>query len=93
MLYLVVEHFKEGTASAVYRRAREQGRLLPEGLRYVSSWVDTEFRRCFQFMETDDPSLFEVWGRKWSDLVEFEIIPVRTSIEAAQIMASGQVEG
>ena len=93
MLYMVVEHFKEGAASAIYRRAREQGRLMPEGLSYVSSWVDTEFRLCFQLMETDDPSLFEVWGQNWSDLVELEIIPVRTSIEAAQIMVSGQAEG
>lgn len=88
MLYMVVERFNEGAAPAIYDRARKQGRLMPAGLSYVSSWVDLEFKGCFQLMETDDPSLFEAWIRKWSDLVEFEIIPVQTSAEAARIMES-----
>lgn len=83
MLYMVVERFKEGAAAQVYRRARARGRLLPEGLTYVSSWVDLDFKRCFQLMQTDDPSLFAGWVQEWSDLVEFETIPVRTSREAA----------
>ena len=83
MLYMVVETFKDGAAAQVYRRARANGRLLPEGLTYVSSWVDLDFKRCFQLMQTDDPSLFARWVQEWSDLVEFEIVPVRTSAEAA----------
>ncbi len=87
MLYMVLERFKEGAAPSVYQRAEERGRLMPEGLRYVASWVDPEFRRCFQLMETGDPSLFERWIREWSDLVEFEVVPVRTSEEAARAAA------
>ena len=60
---------------------------MPDGLKYVSSWVDVDYSRCFQLMETDDFSLFELWTRAWADLVEFEIIRVRTSSEAAQLIA------
>ena len=86
MLYMVVERYKAGAAPEIYRRARERGRLTPEGLRYVSSWVDHDFQRCFQLMETEDASLFDPWIQAWSDLVDFEVIPVRTSAEAAQLM-------
>ena len=84
---MVIEHFKEGKAPEIYRRARDQGRMLPDGLEYVSSWVDLEFKTCYQLMRTDDTSLFTVWTNAWRDLVEFEIVPVRTSAEATQIMA------
>ena len=87
MLYMVVERFKEGAAPEVYRRAREKGRMIPEGLEYVSSWVDLEFKTCYQLMRTEDAALFAVWTNAWKDLVEFEIVPVRTSAEAAQIIA------
>jgi len=87
MLYMVLEKFNDGAAPEIYRRVREKGRLMPEGLNYVSSWVDLEFRRCFQLMETNDPSLFEGWIREWADLAECEVIPVQTSAEAAQAMA------
>jgi hypothetical protein len=83
---MVLEKFNEGAAPEVYRRARLEGRLLPDGLKYVSSWVDLEFSRCFQLMETDDVSLFESWIRQWNDLAQFEVIPVRTSTEAARFM-------
>jgi hypothetical protein len=83
MLFMVVEHFKPGAAPAIYRRAREQGRHLPPGLEYVDSWVDIEFSRCFQVMRTDDPTLFDAWIAAWEDLVRFEVVPVRTSAEAA----------
>jgi hypothetical protein len=86
MLYMVLERYKDGAAPEIYRRARERGRLMPEGLRYVSSWVDHDFQRCFQLMETEDASLFDSWIPAWADLVDFEVIPVRTSAEAAQIM-------
>ena len=87
MLYMVVERFKEGAAPEVYRRARDKGRMIPEGLEYVSSWVDLEFKTCYQLMRTDDVALLAVWTNAWEDLVEFEIVPVRTSAEAAQIIA------
>ena len=87
MLYMVIEHFKEGAAPEIYRRARDRGRMLPEGLEYVSSWIDLEFTTCYQLMRTDDVSLFAAWEKAWKDLVELEIVPVRTSVEAAQVMA------
>ena len=89
MLYMVIEHFRPGQAPAVYRRFRERGRMAPDGLRYVASWVDMRFERCFQVMETDDESLIKQWTANWDDLTDFEIVPVRTSAEAAAIMARG----
>jgi hypothetical protein len=87
MLYMVVERFKGQDAVSVYRRVRDRGRSLPDGLRYVSSWVETNWDRCFQVMECDDPSLFDPWIAAWSDLVEFEIVPVITSADARERIA------
>jgi len=86
MLYMVIERFKEGAAPEVYRRFREKGRIMPEGLEYVSSWIDLDFKVCWQLMETEDFALFDQWIENWSHLMEFEIVPVRTSAEAAEIM-------
>jgi Protein of unknown function (DUF3303) len=87
MLFIVIEHFRPGQAPEVYRRFRRRGRMAPEGLRYVSSWVDLKFERCFQLMETDSEALFSDWTAHWDDLIDFEIVPVRTSAEAAAAMA------
>ena len=87
MLYMVVEHFRNGDALPVYRRFRDQGRLAPEGLRYVASWVAEDLRRCFQIMECDDPALLAQWTARWEDLVEFEVIPVVTSADAVTAVA------
>jgi hypothetical protein len=87
MLYMVIERFREGRAHDVYRRFRDRGRLAPAGLVYVSSWVDLEYRRCFQVMEAADESLIGEWIAAWQDLVEFEVVPVRTSAEAAAAIA------
>jgi hypothetical protein len=81
-LYMVVEHYKD--AVAVYRRFRDRGRMAPEGLRYVSSWVDDSIERCYQLMETHDRALLDQWMANWSDLVDFEVHPVITSKEAAE---------
>jgi hypothetical protein len=86
-LYLVVERFRGGDPVPVYRRFRERGRLAPEGLTYVSSWVDEPLQRCWQIMETADRRLLDEWMAQWSDLVEFEVIPVMSSAEAAQKIA------
>ena len=83
MLYMVIEHFKDGDARPVYRRFRERGRLAPEGLAYVSSWVTADLGRCFQVMECADRALLDAWIARWSDLVEFEVVEVITSPEAA----------
>lgn len=87
MLFMVIERFRNRDAVSVYRRYREQGRMMPEGLRYVESWVEHNFDRCFQLMECDDPRLFREWTIHWQDLVEFEIVPVVTSKEAAESIA------
>jgi hypothetical protein len=83
-LYMVVENFKNGDAAPVYRRFRDRGRLAPEGLSYVSSWVHDTLDRCYQLMETEDRSLLDQWIANWNDLVDFEVYPVITSSEAAQ---------
>lgn len=80
---MIIEHFKNKDAAPVYQRFRESGRLAPEGLIYISSWVDEQFHRCFQLMETDDRNLLDEWIANWNDLVDFEIFPVLTSTEAA----------
>lgn len=86
-LFLVIEHFRPGKVEEIYRRFRARGRMAPAGVRYVASWIDLEFRRCFQVMETDDEALLGEWTRNWSDLVDFEIVPVRTSEQAAAVIA------
>jgi hypothetical protein len=87
MLFMVIEHFGVGRAPDVYRRFRDQGRMAPAQIRYVSSWVDLEFRRCFQVMEADSEGLLREWTKNWDDLIDFEIIPVMTSAEAAAAIA------
>jgi len=82
MLFMVIERFKD--ARAVYRRMREKGRMLPEGLRYVESWVQDDHTRCFQLMECDNASLLNEWIARWQDLVDFEIVPVVESKQAAK---------
>jgi hypothetical protein len=80
---MVIETFTQG-APPVYERAAERGRMLPAGLEYVDSWVDERrLDRCFQLMETEDPSLFDEWIAEWADLAEFEVVPVIYSAAAA----------
>jgi hypothetical protein len=80
---MVIETFVSG-ARPVYERAAERGRMLPDGLEYVDSWIDESLERCFQLMETDDSSLFDEWIANWSDIGEFEVVPVIGSAEAAE---------
>lgn len=88
MLYMIVEHFRGGDARPVYRRFRDKGRLAPDGLHYISSWVTRDLQRCFQVMECDDERLLQEWIARWEDLVRFEVIPVMTSADAAAAMDS-----
>ena len=76
MLFMVIERFKNQDAKAVYRPLQQQGRMMPEGLKYVGSWVEANFDRCFQLMECDDLRLFQQWIAHWHDLAEFEVVPV-----------------
>ena len=82
MFYLVIENFKDQDPVPVYRRFRDHGRLAPDGLQYVASWVTADLGRCYQIMQCDEPRLLDEWMARWEDLVEFEVIPVLTSSEA-----------
>jgi hypothetical protein len=87
-LYMVVEHFKNNDAVPIYRRFHARGRLTPDGLVYVSSWIDHKLERCYQLMETHDRALLEDWMTKWWDLVDFEVYPVVPSQEASERIAT-----
>lgn len=84
---MIIERFRNGDAVPVYRRFRERGRLAPEGLTYVSSWVTPDLTRCYQVMEAADRALLEQWMANWSDIVDFEVHPVISSAEAAARIA------
>ena len=84
MQYMIVERFKEMDPAPVYRRFRDHGRLMPQGLKYVNSWVDERLERCFQLMETADPKLLDEWMSNWSDIMEFEVYAVISSNAATQ---------
>ena len=79
MMFMVIERFRDRNAEPVYRRFREHGRMMPDGLHYVGSWIETNFDRCFQLMECDDEGLFADWIANWNDLADFEVVPVATS--------------
>lgn len=86
MLFMVIERNKD--SKAVYERFREKGRMMPEGVSYVSSWVDINGDKCFQVMECDDESLLHKWASNWNDIVDFQFIPVVSSKEMAEKMAN-----
>jgi hypothetical protein len=88
MQYVVIEHFRNGDPRPVYARFAEQGRLAPEGLAYVNSWVTPDLTRCYQVMECDDRALLDSWIAAWDDLVDFEVFPVISSTDAARRVAA-----
>ena len=88
MLYLIIERSRNGDAAPVYARFRERGRLAPEGLRYVDSWVTLDRTTCYQVMEAADAALVTEWTANWEDLVDFEVVPVTTSAVAAASAAT-----
>ena len=88
MLYMIVETYKNRDPLPVYRRFRDHGRLAPQGVLYISSWVDDKLERCFQLMEADARELIDEWVARWGDLVDFEVYPVIPSAEAAERVAS-----
>lgn len=78
MLYMIIETFKDGP-EAIYARFRDKGRMLPDGLEYIDSWVSEDLRVCYQIMSTEDRSLLDTWISRWDDIVSFEVVPVLTS--------------
>ncbi|MBL8549141.1 MAG: DUF3303 family protein [Hyphomonadaceae bacterium] len=87
MLFMVVERFRNQDAKPIYQRLKDKGRMMPEGLAFVQSWVSADLSRCFQLMECDEPALFQSWISEWSDLVEFEVVPVCEGKETAAALA------
>lgn len=87
MLYMIVERFKNGDPVPVYRQFRDKGRMAPDGLTYVMSWVSEDLSVCYQVMETDDPALLEAWKTRWANVCDFEVIPVMTSKDAVARVA------
>jgi len=86
MQFVIVENFRDRDPLPVYRRFRDRGRLAPEGLKYVASWVASDLSRCFQIMECDDRRLLDEWMSKWDDLIDFEVIPAMTSAAAVALV-------
>ncbi|MBL8905110.1 MAG: DUF3303 family protein [Rhizobiales bacterium] len=88
MLFMVIERFRDNDMLPVYKRVRDEGRMLPEGLRYIDSWVEASFSRCFQLMECDDLRLIQEWALKWRGSgITFEIVPVVASSETRAVVA------
>jgi hypothetical protein len=87
MLFMVIETFRDPDAKAVYRRFRDKGRMMPEGLKFVGSWVTADLGRCLQLMETDDVARLQSWVAEWSDLAAFEIVPVAPGKDTAEALA------
>jgi hypothetical protein len=87
MMFMVVETFRNQDARAIYRRLRDKGRMMPDGLKFVSSWVAADLGRCFQLMEADDITLLQRWIAAWSDLMAFEIVPVVEGKDTAQALS------
>jgi hypothetical protein len=87
MLFMVIETFRNQDAKAIYRRFRDKGRQMPEGLAFVGSWVTADLDRCYQLMECDDITLLQQWVVRWSDLAHFEILPVVAGKDVASALA------
>jgi hypothetical protein len=83
MMFMVIESFRNHDGKAIYERLRERGRQIPDGLKFVNSWVSADLGRCFQLMEADDLTQFQRWISEWQDLMSFEIVPVVQSRETA----------
>lgn len=81
MLFMLIEHFKNGNPQPIGERFRQSGRMLPDGVAYYASWIDPVANRCFQVMEAPDLESLNIWVRRWDDLVDFEVIPVETSAD------------
>ncbi len=87
MLFMVIETFRNQDAKAVYRRFRDKGRQMPDGVAFVGSWIAADLGRCFQIMDTDDVTLLQRWVAEWSDLIDFEIVPVTPGESTAEALA------
>ena len=83
MLFMVIEHFDQARVKEIYARFHEKGRMIPDGLTYVDSWISADFARCFQLMQCDDVTKLQEWVLEWGDLARFEIVPLAASKDTA----------
>ena len=89
MTYMIIERFQPDKIKAVYQRFDEKGRMLPEGVHYINSWIDMDVKTCFQVMESESLAKLQEWVNNWQDLADFEIIEVINSAQAkAKVLAS-----
>jgi 2-hydroxy-3-keto-5-methylthiopentenyl-1-phosphate phosphatase len=88
MLFMIIEKFHPGKVKNLYQRFEEKGRLMPEGVIYINSWIDTKINTCYQVMESDSEIKINEWISNWNDLADFEVIPVITSAQAKEIVFS-----
>jgi len=86
MLFMVIEHFDQARVKEIYARFQEKGRMAPEGLIYVDSWISADFGRCFQIMQCDDVTKLQEWVLAWGDLARFEIVPLASSKDTAAVV-------
>ncbi len=86
MLFMIIERFRNGDPGPVYERFETRGRMIPEGVEYINSVVTDDLKTCYQVMKCDDRQLLDIWISNWDDLVDFEVIKVRTSREAHEIV-------
>jgi hypothetical protein len=93
MLFMVIEHFRNGEPTPIGKRFRERGRMMPDGVAYHASWVDPAGARCFQLMEAESEVMLRPWIDAWADLVEFEVVPVKTSRDYWAALSGGAEEG
>jgi hypothetical protein len=88
MLFMIIERFRDNDMIPIYKQVRDGGRMLPEGLKYIDSWVEPNFSRCFQLMECHDLRLLQEWTLQWRGFdVTFEIVPVVTSKNTREVVA------
>lgn len=90
MQYMIIERFHPGKVKAMYQRFAEKGRMLPEGVSYINSWINESVTVCYQVMESDSPEKLQQWMDEWKDLVDFEVVPVISSAEAKEIVFSDE---
>lgn len=88
MLFMVIERFDDGDPEPVYRRLREDGRMMPDALSYEGSWVQADFERCFQLVECEDVADLQRWVANWHDVIDFEIVPVLEGAQTAEVVES-----
>ena len=84
MLYMIIEKFHQGKIKQLYERFDERGRLMPDGVNYINSWIDINVETCYQIMESKSEEKLLEWVNNWNDLADFEIIPVLTSAQAKE---------